>query len=84
MSDSKDGELAIRSQAERDNDPEIVRKVCREINNSLVPQYSWRDLLQSVPFAISATGACIAAYSSDAGQRVMLKRPTSGSWKYLE
>jgi hypothetical protein len=81
MGASQDDMQALRAQADRDNDDHITDKACNEIKNSVIFQYSPRDLLESTTVAISANGACYAASSSDAAQRVRfnLSRP-----KYLK
>jgi hypothetical protein len=74
----------LRAQASRDNDQDISERVCEEIKQSVIFQHNWQNLLQSVPVAISATGAAYAASFSDAGKRVTLNLPPSGSFQYLE
>lgn len=75
---------ALRAQAKRDNDENISDRLCEQIKNSVIFEHNWEALLQSAPVAISATGACYAACFSDAGKRVTLDLPPSGSFKYLE
>ena len=84
MSDKADLTVALKAQNARDTDPAITDKVIEEIKNSVIFQYNWQDLLQSAPIAVSSTGACYAACFGEAGMKVKLEPPLSGSFKFIK
>ncbi|KAI1171833.1 hypothetical protein F4777DRAFT_593418 [Nemania sp. FL0916] len=81
--DSKQLEVALKAQYNRDNRDDVTDKVIDEIKSSIIFQYSWEDLLQSAPVALTCMGSCFIATASNTSRSLILSPPEKG-FKFLE
>ncbi|KAL2061472.1 hypothetical protein VTL71DRAFT_6849 [Oculimacula yallundae] len=81
-SNANDLKVVLQAQQARDLAPNITDQVIREMKSSLIFKYTWEELLQSAPTALSCIGACLAASSSPKAA-ITLTPPTDKGFQYL-
>lgn len=82
-SNSRDLDVLLDTQSSWDSAPNGTEKVVTEMKSSLIFQYNWEELLQTVPTALSYVGAVFVASGSAKATRPL--RPMHGKeFRYLK
>ncbi len=76
-------QAAIRADFDQDNRPDVTDRVVNEVKCSIVFQYSWEDLLQAGPVALTCLGSCFIATASNTSRSLTLE-PPKGGFQYLK
>ncbi|KAK3321875.1 hypothetical protein B0H66DRAFT_581333 [Apodospora peruviana] len=82
-SDDKDLRVILEAKEKRDFAPNVTSQIIVEMKSSLLFQFSWEELLQSAPTAISSMGACFIASSSKKAT-LPLTPPSDKGFQYLK
>lgn len=82
-SDAKDLKAVLDVQQKRDLAPNVISNILSEMKSTMIFQFSWEELLQSSPTAISCMGAFFTA-SAFPKSAINLTPPKGQNFKYLK
>ena len=81
--DSSQLQAAIKADYDHDSRADVTDRVVEEMKSSIAFQYSWEDLLQAGPVALTCLGSCFIATASNTSRSLTLD-PPKGGFQFLK